>query len=220
MPNSWDFNILIEETFNRDLLAQILAVVEQNRYLLKYDNGITVYNHDQKKIQNQSSFYDYICTNGGLFLVWKEEESIALNWEPQTKYFSLSVSHDLRFDRQADRDMAHDLTIIFENLCRSLNVRYGYSSDEWVVEDTLTYENFMDSWELFNNSIYSCQTPHILFWKNYFSKEYFVQCVKSKIIQLQYFLKEVGDKGVLISLCNDPWDATLVLLDENGEYVH
>jgi hypothetical protein len=140
MGNTWAYELVFQKTqqFTPELFRRILALVGSHSYTLRYPTDVIGSDGMPPGLEfhDSEALTVYMCSHGGCFVVWRDEDDIQLCYLPSDRSFSLGVGYNLRPER--DTEIAHDLLTVFSTVCDKLQARYGYSRDEWGTEWALT----------------------------------------------------------------------------------
>ncbi|MBA3868908.1 MAG: hypothetical protein H0X30_07130 [Anaerolineae bacterium] len=219
MGNTWFYELIFEETklFTSELFGQVLSVAKEQAYKLRYPTYVA----DPDEV-DALEFYDvetlstYICSQGGHFTVWREEEGILLGFYPSERYIGLGIQYNLRKDR--DEQISLDLENLFLAFCQNFQPSCGYCDDEWSLEIIFPRE-LAENWGKFQSNILKQEPPMLLFWINYFSTTYFSKIGEWRFEELQLSkLVTTREHGVFMYLAASPWDIEHAILGEDGKY--
>jgi hypothetical protein len=158
---------------------------------------------------------EYLVENGGGVSVFSSSEDLFISVHPKNK-ISVSVMRDLKVSRASDREPAKIFVGIFERLCKCLSPKYAYSTDEYLLEE-ITGNELVEIIDVTDKSPYVEKLPPLLFWMNYFRKDYF-GLIEIKISGANYDIQR-SEKGVFLFLANRPWQAKISKLNsQTGFY--
>jgi hypothetical protein len=234
VSNLWSYNLLLAEPEQPtlELLDSIFQIVRANGYSAKnpvsgFFAGMQFGGLREFAFDTQDKAATFLSRKGGNLQLWKGNVDIGLNVEVRhlkqaqgenarnslstAMLESLSIVVDNTFFRYGDNgaasmEAALDMQMMFLDLCGLLQVPYGYSADEDILEV------FLGKLPMVSDLI-NYGTPRFLFWLQYFS----TSCLGTDLLQ---DLSTLGatpievDKGVLVKFFDYPWEVDVSKLTD------
>ncbi len=226
MPNTWDYTIVLRDRVEdrASIAERVLAIGQSIGYTLAGESWVLDAEGEEHLLQTRGDVLDFLATHGGLVTLWCKRKhcdiGLSFDWEGLT--ISVGVLHDLLSTDHPDDDgyggCAGDLEAMFTMLCRELRPAYGYSSDEWMLEAALGTRDFPSRWRAFEQTVREQRPPPLLFWLNYFARDYFERVGAERLAAVPHRVVRLGDEGVFVYLSDHPWDAQMALLDAEGRH--
>ncbi len=224
MPNTWDYTIVLREPIedHATIAERALEIGESIGYALAGESWVLDPEGEEHLLETRGEVLDFLATRGGLVTLWCERKQrdigLSFDWEGLT--ISVGVLHDLLPAGDLADDgqggSAADLEAMFTMLCGELKPAYGYSSDEWMLEAALGTRDFPARWRAFEQTVREQRPPPLLFWLNYFARDYFERVGAERLAAVPHRVVRLGDEGVFVYLSDHPWDAQMALLDAEG----
>ncbi len=218
MSNSWGYNIFLPEKqeFSRQFLDQVLGLAVDLKYEPQYPVSVlTTDGMSDLRFRDVHALAPYVCSQGGSFPIWRGDDNLDLSFEPQKKKLEIFVTHDIQQGR--DEQIAEDPEKLFRAYCVELESRYGYACDEWRLEAAFPGTRVLTAWQEFQDGINQGQPPSILFWLNYFDRQYWERIGPERLKDLECDSVQVA-QGIFVYLARYPWDAWLAVLGKDGRY--
>jgi hypothetical protein len=218
MGNTWTYDLIFDETthFTPELFRQVLDVAAEQSYRLRYPTYVVdLDNVDDLEFYDAQTLSAYMCSHGGLFTVWREEEDIHIRFYPSERYIALGILYNLRRDR--DEQISLDLENLFLAFCQRFQPSCGYCHDEWNLE-AIFPSDLIENWGKFKSNVLNQEPPLLLFWINYFETQYFFNIGEWRFEELQPYKLVRTEHGVFMYLASSPWDIQHAILREDGKY--
>jgi hypothetical protein len=155
----------------------------------------------------------YLAQDGGITLIWNDEEGIEIIFVPRNEYglarLSMGFSAGRLRDESPDRlNLVMDVRQIFVGIADRLNPYYGYATDEYGFEE-LIIEDVISFIESINRAVLEQNPPPVLFWLNYFSNQY-SDLMGAKRIEAVDGIITRHANGRILQFSEYPWDVNTV----------
>jgi len=220
--NTWDYTVVLRElpADRSDIVARVFGMSQSLGYNLNEKPYLSDNEGNEHLLTSRAECHEYLATHGGSVVVFRGQEpdweDIHLDFQWERKQIGIYVLSD--FARRHDGVMAADLKAMFVFLCKNLRPFYGYSSDEWMVEGAFANKNFAARWRAFERAVRKERVPPLLFWLNYFAADYFERVGEERMAEVPHCIVPLEDRGLFVSLSDNPWEGKLAVLDDNGRY--
>lgn len=215
MGNTWNYELIFEETrqFSPEFFRQILDLAGKHGYTLHDPTYVIDGNGDDIQFHNAEDLTAYMCSEGGIFAIWRDELDIQVGFYPSFRHLSIGVHYNLRENR--DEQIVNDLEAVFSTFCENLQPYFGYSHDEWNLE-TISPTLFL--YKNFEEGVAKKEPPKILFWLNYFEANYFESLGEWRFEKIAFHKLVKTEHGVFVYLASAPWNIRQAILGSDGKY--
>lgn len=232
MSNIWTYELFFKEDSDvRDRIFSFFEVMKSNDIIyMDQHNQIEIDLADLKEYKelefnSLDSAIDFLMQKGGMvqvrkildreldwdydFYIHYRDPFLSIrseNLQPKIpKINNIAISVGAHLYRKADAEDKDPMTIapfikkLFGDYCTSQDAIYGFSSDENMSE------LYINSFPGIIPRIISKSPPPILFWLNYFSKEY-LSVIDPEFILSQNGKFEILENGAFVTFYDYPWE--------------
>ena len=232
--NVWTYNILIkqQEMFPKDIIYTILklaAVYGYSPFTPREKMVHVIGGNEEIETEYLDDAVTFLSLEGGLLELWQEgsqPESVAidivfshrgihkispleLNPPDKPVFGEISIGvESVYYNHRVEiktEDVATEAQNLFGDLCTYLESPYGYSHDEYALEQLI---NDM----VIHDAIYNKELPKTLFWLQYISNEYAGHIDTNLFKKLGAKFHKLP-KGFLVSFFDNPWDVDVLELE-------
>jgi hypothetical protein len=229
MSNTWDFTVVLPcaDVNSTEGIWKLLRLVQIHGFtavnpLTNVVKGFTRTGEAETVFYDLGSAVTYLSQSGGSLQLWKGTIDILLSvgqleeglhptsnnqpddYMPNYCVCSLLVDGThFRYDLDPTESMliSSDLQDLFKELCTLTGAHYGYSTDEYALEQ------FWEDLQIYQNIRY-LDPPTVLFWLQYFSSEYAEHMDLTRVSDLGGVIRQL-ENGVLVQFFDHPWAVKL-----------
>ena len=244
MSNSWYYSLLVPSNLSRNkIVLNIISILDDLGFLVKHPSAdkISIVSLDGVNSYEFSDYQEallYLEDKGGLLTVWKftNDED---NWEynvgitidyleknykscddrnihlggPNIVDIKISIDGTFYSAREPIDNRvstAKTLQELFIAFCERLHAIYGFLADENVIEF------YLHEVSCISDRVKNLKQPTLLFWLNYFSKEY-ANLFNWERILVYGVHKIIFQNGIILYSSAYPWEGTLTEIRKINE---